>query len=668
MPFGALRWRMLRHRWSFVLVAFLCIASQATARQRSVRHPSFSDLDVPQRDVFSYAQPEDIRVTHADLDLTVDFNQRRLRGSATLTLDNRAGTRVLVLDTNNLSITRITRDGIVATWSYGPATGDGQPLRINIETNTRRVTIEYTTSQNAPGLNWNTAAQSYGRQQPYLYSLNEPNDARSWIPIQDTPTVRMTYSATLHVPTGMLALMSADGNATSANATGVYTFNMPIPIPAYLIAIAVARLEFHPFDERTGVYAEPELIDDAAYELAYLPDMVDAAETVAGPFPFARHDVLLMPPTFIVGGMEHPQLNFINPFSAISGNHPANVDPKNLIAHELAHSWAGDATTLSTWEDIWLNEGITSYLALRILEILTSKERTDYQYFLDRAGYEAYAQQTTDKSATTLHRSVPFAGYGFSSTSYTKGELFMKTLEDRIGREPFDAFLKTYFETFRYRWIDDRNFLALLRREIDVDEAALRLDDWLYGTGVPTNITAPSTSALYSRVQQRANAFNSGTPIAQLNPQTWSDVEGDLFVQYASITPARLSEVDAALGMSVRVTPPYAWLIVTASANYSPAMPAVERALMRGGPNSWIPNLYRALVTTSSGRTRALDIFSKARDRYSDGVANTVDHILSGTPTSSSAGSATSASPSAPQRRRDAAWPADETSALRSAS
>ncbi len=625
---------MLRRRHPVALVVLLValllsVAGDAAAmRQRSVRHPAWSALDVPPTDVFSHSEPSQIRVTHVSLNLAVDFTERRLRGSATLALDNFTGTRTLVLDTNALTISRITRDGVPATWSFGPSLGDGQPLRIGIEPSTRSVTIEYATSPDAPGLYWNTAAQSYGRQRPYLYSLNEPNDARSWIPIQDTPAVRVTYDATLTVPQDLLALMSAEDNATSTNLTGVYSFHMSRPIPAYLIALAVARLEFRSFDTRTGVYAEPELLEDAAWELQYVPAMVDAAEAVAGPFPFVRHDVLLMPPTFIVGGMEHPMLNFINPFSVVSGNHPAQPDPKNLIAHELAHSWAGDATTLATWEDIWLNEGITSYLALRILEVLTGRERTDLAFYLDRSSYAGFAAQVEDKAQTILHRPVPFAGFGFSNTSYTKGELFMKTLEDRLGRVPFDAFLKRYFETFAFRWVDDRNFLAVLRSSADIDEEAMLLDEWLYGAGLPTNLTAPTSSTFFTRVQQRASAFNSGTSISQLAPQSWTDPESELFLQLANLSSARLAEVDAALGLSLRVTPPFTWLVAAAYANYSPAMPAIERALLRGGPNGWITPLYRGLASTSSGRTRALEIFSRARSRYHSGIEAQVERIL----------------------------------------
>src|SRR6185436_177324 len=238
-------------------------------------------LNEAQRDVFSFSEPREVRVRHLDLDLTVDFEARRLRGTATLEIDNLRGARTLVLDTENLTITRVVRDGgIPATFTVGRSNDFGAPLSIDIEPATEFVTIDYSSSPEASGLNWNSAAQSYGRVKPYLYSLNEPVGARSWIPIQDTPAVRMTYAATIHVPAGYLALMSAPDNARAANGSGVYTFTMNQTLPAYLIAIAAGRLEYHAFDERTGVYAEPELIEDAAWELQYMPEMLRAAERI----------------------------------------------------------------------------------------------------------------------------------------------------------------------------------------------------------------------------------------------------------------------------------------------------------------------------------------------------------------------------------------------------
>jgi leukotriene-A4 hydrolase len=359
--------------------------------------------------------------------------------------------------------------------------------------------------------------------------------------------------------------------------------------------------------------------------------MVDAAERIAGPYPFKRYDVLLMPPTYIVGGMEHPMLNFVNPFSVVGDNHPENPEPKSLIAHELAHSWAGDSATLATWGDVWVNEGITSYLTHRILEEMSGPERGEYGWFTDRRSYTAYAAGSGN---TILHHAVPKDPFtGFGSTGYVKGALFMRMLEDHIGRETFDRFLRRYFQVFAFRWVDDQNFLALLR-EVAIDgdaalEATLRLDEWLYQPGLPSNLLSGTASALYSRAEQRAQLFASGVAMSALAPQTWTTLEADVFVSLVSppVLGSRMAEVDAALQLSARGTPPLAWMFRSTESSYEPGMLAAERILRRGGPNGWIIPLYNALV--QNGHTdRAMTVFNEARKRYAVNVEANIAALL----------------------------------------
>ena len=585
-------------------------------------------MGTPPADTFSFADPSAVRTEHISLDLTVNFDQQMLHGSATLDIENLTGTSTLVLDTFDLNVTSVTLDGgTPAVWSYGAQTTYSRAMQITIAPSTDKVTIAYSTGDET-GLFWNTAEQSYGRVQPYLYSLNEPVGARSWIPSQDTPTMRSTYDATIRVPEGLLALMSANGNAPAANDTGVYTFYMNYPVPSYLIALAVGRLEHRALDERTGVYAEPELLDEAAWELQYLPEMVDVAEEIAGEFPFSRHDVLFMPPTFLVGGMEHPMLNFVDP-SMITRNHPTNPLPSTLIAHELAHSWSGDSTTLGSWNDVWLNEGITSYLTHRIIEEMSGTERAELGYFNDRRNYVTYATNAPPEN-TILHRQVPNPNVGFGTTGYVKGALFIKTLEDHIGRAQFDNFLYRYFRTFAYRWVDDQQFLAFLRATVLTPEleAQVNVNQWIYEPGLPANVTAPETSELFNRALQRATAFANGTPITQLEPSTWSQVDLDWFLALVPQVPLRLrmAEVDAALGLSMRTTPPLAWLTNATHAKYAPANAAVERALQRGGPSGWIIALYNALAVND--HARAVTLFNQLRGRYRDDIEAQVAQIL----------------------------------------
>src|SRR5687768_1350617 len=150
-----------------ILLAISVLLLLTAARHRAVQHPSAPGLNEPLRDVFSFSDPNNVVVRHVALDLTVDFDARRLRGSATLDIDNLRGAHTLVLDTENLTITRVVRDGgTAAAFSVGRSGDFGAPLAIDIEPATRSVTIDYTTSPNASGLNWNSAAQSYGRVKP----------------------------------------------------------------------------------------------------------------------------------------------------------------------------------------------------------------------------------------------------------------------------------------------------------------------------------------------------------------------------------------------------------------------------------------------------------------------------------------------------------------------
>lgn len=609
------------------LLSVAVVLLLVNAKGRAVGHPSH--LATPPVDRFSFSEPAQVTTEHLSLDLTVDFTQTRLSGRATLDIRNLTGTSTLVLDTENLSVSRVMRDGVAAQFSLGTPTQWGTPLRIQIEPSTDIVTIEYTTSSTASGLHWSTAAQSYGRTLPYLYTQNEPVQARSWIPSQDTPTVRSTYDATIRVPQGHLALMSAGNNPRAIDASGVYTFSMEQTIPAYLVALAVGRLEYHAFDERTGVYAEPELIEDAAHELAYMPDMLAAAERILGPHPFPRHDALLMPPTYVVGGMEHPMLNFISPFSVVTGNRPGDPEPRNLMAHELAHSWAGDATTLASWDDVWLNEGITSYLTQRIIEEMGYAERAELQWYFDRANYAAYAQSVTNAEVTALHRTMPDPGLAFNNTAYTKGALFIRTLEDRLGRATLDRFLRDYFRSFSFRWVDDRNFISRLTATLGrTPDASLRLNEWIYGTRLPSNVGGPASSAMLDRMRGVANSFNAGASIASLDPQSWTETELDLFLgalSSATIGP-RLAEIDTALGLSLRVTPPTNWLRHTIPNRYAPANAALERVLLRGGPNSTITTLYSWLIPID--RTRAQQLYTAARERYHPIVAQQIAQML----------------------------------------
>ena len=351
-------------------------------------------------DPHSFARPNETRVTHVALDLTADFTQRRLRGTARLTIDrpspgvSRApNAPALVLDTRALTIKRVADDqGAPLAFELG---GEqpflGQPLTITLGDKTTAVTIEYETSPDAAAVQWLAPEQTSGKKLPFLFTQGQAILTRTWIPTQDSPGIRQTYEAIIRVPRTMRAVMSAGPAgepAVGADGNVAYAFRMEQPIPPYLIALAIGDITVKPIGKRSAVYAEPAVIDRAVAEFAEVEGMIAAAERLYGPYRWGVYDILVLPPSFPYGGMENPRLTFATP-TILAGDKSL----VSLVAHELAHSWSGNLVTNAAWDDFWINEGFTTYLESRIMEELRGKRYAD---MLRQLGRQDLAQAIAD--------------------------------------------------------------------------------------------------------------------------------------------------------------------------------------------------------------------------------------------------------------------------------
>ena len=326
------------------------------------------------RDMSSYANIDAFIARHLVLDLTADFDSKMLTGTAELQFERRdARATEIVLDTRDLQI-RKAEAWSGASWAdtthrLDPATvAFGSALRVTVPPGADRIRITYASSPGAKGLQWLTPAQTSGKTHPFLFSQAQAIHARSFVPVPDTPAVRMTYDATIRVPNDLVAVMAAEA-LPSEKGSGVFRFHMPQPIPSYLIAIAVGDLTFTPMSERTGVWAEPAVVAAAAREFEDTERMIKATEALYGPYRWGRYDLLVLPPSFPFGGMENPRVTFATP-TVIVGDKSLVA----LVAHELAHSWSGNLVTNATWSDFWLNEGFTTYLERRIVEVVYRTE------------------------------------------------------------------------------------------------------------------------------------------------------------------------------------------------------------------------------------------------------------------------------------------------------
>jgi len=590
-----------------------------------------------EQDPHSFAHPEEVSVEHLVLDLTVDFPQRQLVGRASLRLKNHTGADRIVLDTRDLDVRRVTLDDgkTEARFHLGDkskAAYMGQPLEIEIAPNTTWVNVDYTTRPEAAAVQWLTPEQA-GSPSPFLYTQSEAILARTWVPCQDTPSVRMTYEATIHAPRGLMAVMSAE-NPTQKSADGVYRFKMPQRIPSYLLALAVGDLEFRPLGPNSGVYALPSVAERAAWELADTPKMIAAAEKLYGAYKWGRYDLLILPASYPFGGMENPRLTFATP-TILAGDRSL----VSLVAHELAHSWSGNLVTNATWNDFWLNEGFTTYFEGRIMEAVYGRPYSDMLSVLSRQDLDDILKELGPESPDTRLR-LSLEGRdpddGMTDIAYEKGALFLRTLEQSVGREKFDNFLRTYFDTFAFQSMDTARFVQYLKQQLlGGDEALaqkLQVEAWIYNPGVPPNAVQPHSEA-FASVAQALQAVTAGTSAAQLTTTGWSTHHWLHFIRNlpAQLDAQKMADLDAAFHFSDSGNSEIlsAWLMKVIDSKYQPSYPALERFLTTVGRRKFLKPLYQEMAKTPEGAEMALRIYEKARPGYHSVSQGTIDEILS---------------------------------------
>ncbi len=588
-------------------------------------------------DIHSAARPREAVITHLHLDITVDMQGHRIAGTASYALAPGHGARV-VLDTDGLRIDSVTDGGGRSLpYTLGEAGPLGAALEVELPEAVDTIRIAYATGPGARALQWLSPGQTKGGRHPFLFTQGQAILTRSWIPVQDSPGIRFTYEADVRVPSELMAVMSA-ANPQQRSADGTYHFRMDQPIPAYLMALAVGDISFKPIGERTGVYAEPELVEKAAWEFADMEDMVEAAEALYGPYRWERYDVLVLPPSFPFGGMENPRLTFATP-TILSGDRSLTA----LIAHELAHSWSGNLVTNATWNDFWLNEGFTVYFEKRICERLYGPE---YAGMLALLGYQdlqhSVARFTGEGAEQDTRLKLDLSGRdpddGVSDIAYEKGYAFLRRLEEEVGRERFDAFLRAYFDRFAFKAITTEEFLAHLDEHL-VRPLNVQVDikEWVYGTGMPKDLVVP-VSDRFLKVEVEIERWRTGTPAKDLRTTGWSTFEWMHFVRHLpdSLSGDRMADLDAAFGFtrSGNAEVVAAWLEQCVRNDYPPAYERLDAFLTEVGRRKFVQPLFEALQTSEKGRAMARNIYQRARPNYHSVTVRTIDELLDWTPMS----------------------------------
>ena len=578
-----------------------------------------------QLDPHSYYDTDQPKTRHLDLNWFIDFGRHQIDGSVALELE-KPSRGPMDLDTKGITIQSIYAQGGNPV-SYELAEEEpilGRRLRLDLPGGTTSVTINYATSPEAVALQWFEPEMTLGKRRPFMYSQCQAIHARSIVPCQDTPRVRVSYGATVTLPDGLAAVMSAGPEGRRQDVPpGLHTFlfNMPQPIPPYLLAIAAGDLAWRDLSPRARVWAEPEMIERAAYEFGEVEQMIETAERLFGPYEWDRYDMLVLPPAFPFGGMENPRMTFLTP-TVIAGDRSL-VD---VIAHELAHSWTGNLVTNASMEHFWLNEGFTTWAERRILDALHGETSSALRWAIGQTALDqSIARFGADSALTKLRTELRGVDPddAFSSIPYEKGARFVCVLERHAGRERFDRFMRKYIQAFRFTSITSEEFMEFLEQELPGTAASVQAGAWLYETAMPPNAPVFRSDRLDELIAA-ASAFAQGSRPDPKQARAWDSSELLVFLQQLprEMNAESLSWLDQTFSLTRRGNYEILveWLTIAAGSDYEPVLGRVKEVLLEVGRMKYLRPLYTALG--KHPRTRAL-----AKEIYAEGKAGY--HILS---------------------------------------
>ncbi|MCG8308026.1 MAG: M1 family metallopeptidase [Cytophagales bacterium] len=591
------------------------------------------DMEIYSNDPHSYSRPEEAVTEHIDLDLKVDFKSKLIAGTATLTISKKPGVNRIFLDTKDLRILDVKNDlGESLKYKLGEEDSIlGAALTIDLNGHERKISIRYTTGEQAEALQWLNPEQTADKTDPFLFSQSQAILARSWIPLQDSPGIRCTYNAKVEVPKGMMALMSAE-NPQEINDSGIYHFSMPQPIPSYLMALAVGKVEFARIGDRTGVYAEPGMLKRSVEEFSEMEDMLMIAEQLYGPYQWGRYDLIVLPPSFPFGGMENPRITFATP-TILAGDKSLT----SLVAHELAHSWSGNLVTNATWNDFWLNEGFTVYFEYRIMEALKGR---DYAEMLSSLSLQGLLDEVDlfmksgKENATKLKLDLAGANPddGVTAIAYDKGYFFLRRLEEYVGREKFDEFLNLYFSKHAFKSNHTEAFLVFLKEHLFEKNEIKPIEDlneWVYDSGLPSSLPAVD-SKRFKRVDAAISQWIQNDYAFDVS--NWSSHEWVHFIKNLpkDLSAESMQKLDEKFDFTNSGNAEIlgVWFVHCSRKLYEPSLEAMSNFLIRTGRRKFLMPVYEELVKSGEGRKIAKEIYAKARPNYHFVASSSLDRLL----------------------------------------
>jgi len=590
-------------------------------------------------DLSSYSNPDKAVVTHLEWTASIDFDQKVIAAEATYTVMAKENYHEVVLDTSNLRIQSVKSfDGEPLDYILHPLIQGklhlGQKLTISLpphSSDSTRVTVVYQTTDGCSAAQWLPPSQTAGKKHPYLFTQCQAIHARSLLPCQDCPGVKMTYNAIVTVPDWATCVMSALLESSEhVDSNKVYSWKQAVPISSYLFALAVGQLEKKDISKRCAIWSEPGTVEAAAFEFSETEEFLLLAEKITNmEYVWKRYDLLCLPPSFPYGGMENPCLTFVTPTLLAGDKSLADV-----VAHEIAHSWTGNLVTNATWDHFWLNEGWTTWFQRKIMVAIKKNPKFLDFDAIDGRKHLMDAMEEMDPKDTRLVLDI---GDGdpddsYSSVAYEKGFTFLLYLERLVGTPQFEKFFQAYIARFASHTLTSDEFKDFFCKHFKDKKDVLKQIDWdlwLYGEGMPP-VLPDLDQSMAAASQALADTWlgvdrECKAPPAKNEMASWSSLQITCFLddlaQKIGDKPLKLTTLNAMNALykfseSRNSEVLYRYCELAIPAEDESIIPVAVRFITTQGRLKFVRPLYRALFKTKMGKQLAVDTFLKNKDFY----------------------------------------------------
>ncbi|KAL6076840.1 Leucyl aminopeptidase yscIV [Balamuthia mandrillaris] len=613
-------------------------------------------------DPHSQANIDQVKVLHLDLTLHVDFEKKVMAGSALYRFLVVAEQPVehVTLDTRDLTIHRAVEEGSgkELTFELGEVhPAFGAALRIQLAEPKNKGTefqlrVYYETTPQSSGLQWLPPSQTEGKKHPYLFTQFQAIHARSGVPCQDTPAIKMTYSGHLTVPQPLVALMSAISQGSDElpdSKSTTYHFEQPVAIPSYLLAWVVGDLVSREIGPRSKVWSEREKVDAGAYEFAETEDYLKTAEELLTPYEWGRYDILLLPGSFPYGGMENPCLTFVTP-TLLAGDRSLS----SVVAHEISHSWMGNLVGCHSWEHFWLNEGFTVFVERKIIGRMFGEKQRHFSAIIGWKSLKDSVDHygTEHQQFTTLIQDLKDIDPddAFSSVPYERGFQFLFFLEQTVGgAEVFEPFFRAYVKEFSGKTVVSEEFklffLNYFQNLKDFDQDKLKQidwDAWFCQPGMPPvdllpmfDATLADASNALAKKWASATTAEEAKDVSSDDMKGWSSNQIVMFLEKLQLGGKPLPhDVLNRMDELYNLTPStnseirFNWYQLCLSAGLDRIYPLVVSFVTEQGRMKFVRPLYRSLAKAPGGEELAHSTFLKHRSFYHNIAAKMVARDL----------------------------------------